>query len=355
MNRALISVSLLMFVTACATSPEGRTQLAAPKPLQGFSAVYSEFDMQMQLVTAADAPACQEAKCVADRAFDQRILMLGRRLTDSAFRQHADLYLRIPRFEFVVADKTDPGATSSAGGTVVIYRGLQSLNLDDAVLAFVLAREMSHVIAGHHDENVTASVLVAVAAQILFPALNIGGLFASGAASAAASSAASTTVGSTLATSAASFLGSRALRASYRPQQEREAEVMAMKLLADAGWAGLEVSEKMESQRSSLAEDTAWTKGFRESTLRIANMMQGPHLPEFREPIGQVVAGLPPGLPSPVASMLFEEKGTIVARLPPDLPPPIVSTLFEAKGQIVAVLPSDLPPDLPLPIVSMPF
>ncbi len=332
MIRALLPVSLLLVITACATSPEGRTQLSAPAPLQGLSAVYSEFDMQLQLVSSADSPACQEAKCVADRAFDQRILALGRRLTFAAFRQHADLYLRIPRFEFIVADKTDPGATSSAGGTVVIYRGLQDLNLDDAVLAFVLAREMSHVIAGHHDENVTASVLVAIAAQILFPALNIGGLFASGAASAAASSAASTTVGATVATSAASFLGSRALRASYRPKQEREAEVMAMKLLADAGWEGLEVNEKLESIRASLPEDTAWIQALRESSQNIARMMQGPPLPEFVEPGGQIV----------VATHF-------------DLPPPIVSTLFESKGQIVAGLTSNLPPDLPPPIVSSPF
>lgn len=370
MIRALVSLSLLMFVTACATSPEGRTQLAAPSPLQGFSAVYSEFDMQLQLVSAADSPACQEAKCVADRAFDQRMLTLGRRLTDSAFRQHAELYLRIPRFEFIVADKADPGATSSAGGTVVIYRGLQNLNLDDAVLAFVLAREMSHVIAGHHDENVTASILVAVAAQILFPALNIGGLFAGGAASAAAS----TAMEATVATSAASFLGSRALRASYRPQQVREAEVMAMKMLADAGWEGLEVSAKLESLRPSLPEDTAWIRELRESAQTIASMMQGPPLPESDEPRGQIVAGLPFDLPAPIVSTLFGVKGQIIAGLPPDLPPPTVSSLFEAKGQIVAVLPAErphpivstlfeekgqivagLPADLPLPIVSRPF
>jgi hypothetical protein len=154
MSRVLLPLFLLFLVTACATSPEGRSQLVAPAPLQGFSAVYSEFDMHLQLVTAADAPACQDAQCVADRAFDQRVLALGRRLAVSAFRQHADLYLRFPRFEFIVVDKVEPGAASSAGGTVVVYRGLQAMNLDDAALAFVLAREMSHIIAGHHDENV---------------------------------------------------------------------------------------------------------------------------------------------------------------------------------------------------------
>lgn len=301
MSRISLSVFLLFFITACATSPEGRPQLVASGPLQGFSAVYSEFDMHMQLVTAADAPACQEAQCVADRAFDQRILALGRRLAIAAFRQHADLYLRFPRFEFIVADKAEPGAASSAGGTVIVYRGLQHDNLDDAVLAFVLAREMSHVIAGHHDENVATSILVAVAAQILFPALNIGGLFASGAASAAAG----TAVQATALTSAASFVGSRAVRASYRPQQVREAEVMAMKLLAASGWDGIEVSDKLESLRPSLAEDTSWIRELRESALYIASMMQGPPPPEADEARDQIVPGLPFGLPPPIVSRPF--------------------------------------------------
>lgn len=301
MSRISLSVFLLFFITGCATSPEGRTQLMAPTPLQGFSAVYSEFDMHLQLVSAADAPACQEIQCIADRAFDQRILALGRRLAVSAFRQHADLYLRFPRFEFVVADKADSGAASSAGGTVIVYRGLQRNNLDDAVLAFVLAREMSHVIAGHHDENVATSILVAVAAQILFPALNIGGLFASGAAGAAAS----TAVEATALTSAASFLGSRAVRASYRPQQVREAEVMAMKLLAAAGWDGDEVRDKLESLRPSLSEDTGWTRELRESALYIANLMQGPPLPESDEARDQIVSGFPFDLPPPIVSRPF--------------------------------------------------
>lgn len=299
MSRVLLPLFLLFLVTACATSPEGRSQLVAPAPLQGFSAVYSEFDMHLQLVTAADAPACQDAQCVADRAFDQRVLALGRRLAVSAFRQHADLYLRFPRFEFIVVDKVEPGAASSAGGTVMVYRGLQAMNLDDAVLAFVLAREMCHIIAGHHDENVAASVLVAVAAQILFPALNIGGLFA-GSAAAAGSAA-----GATALTSGASFLGSRALRASYRPTQVREAEVMSLKLLNAAGWEGAEVSDKLESLRPTLSEEANWTRELRESALNVAGMMQGPPLPSADEARDQMISGLPFDLPPPIVSKPF--------------------------------------------------
>lgn len=278
--RRIVFPLLLSLVTACSTSPSGRMQLAPPAPLQGFSAVYSEFDMHLQLVTAAEAPACRESECVADRAFDQRILVLGERLADVAYRQHADLQLRFPRFEFVVADKADPGATSSARGTVVIFRGVQRLDLEDAALAFVLASEMCRIIAGHHDENVTASILVAVVTQILFPVLNIGALLAGSAATTAAATSAGSGVTSAALTSAASFAGTRALQAGYRPQQVREAETMAMELLAGAGWDGRQVSDQLRALRPALPEEVAWTGELRESALRIADLMQGPPVPQ---------------------------------------------------------------------------
>lgn len=307
-----LPVLLVLLVTACATSPEGRSQLVPPQPLQGFSAVYSEFDMHLQLVTATNSPACGEAECAADRAFDQRILALGRRLADVAYRQYADLYLRFPRFEFVIADKADPGAASSAGGTVIIFRGVRLLNLDDAALAFILAREMSHVIGGHHDENVTTSVLVAVAAQILLPVLNIArgaaAAFSSSAATSAAATTATTAVTTTAMASAASFAGSRALRASYRPQQVREAETMAMKLLVAAGWDGREVSDQLEALRPALPDEPDWTVELRESAQRIASLLQGPVLPATAGDAGgpdQIVPLLPPDLPPSMVSEPF--------------------------------------------------
>jgi predicted Zn-dependent protease len=197
---------------------------------------------------------------------------------------------------------------------VVIFRGVRQLNLDDAALAFILAREMSHIIAGHHDENVTTSILVAVAAQILLPVLNIARGAAAAFSSSATTSVAATTVATTTVTttamaSAASFAGSRALRASYRPQQVREAEAMAMKLLVATGWDGREVSDQLEALRPALPDEPNWTVELRESTQRIASLMQGPVLPYAPE-----AAGSPDqAAPKPLA---------------PDLPPSKISAPF---------------------------
>jgi len=309
MPRLVLSLLAAILVAACATSPEGRKQLVPPAPLQGFSAVYSEFDMQLQLVIATNAPSCREAECAADRAFDQRILVLGRRLADVAYRQYPELNLRFPRFEFIIADKADAGTASSAGGTVVIYRGVRRLDLDDTALAFVLAREMSHVIAGHHDENVTTSILVGVAAQILLPWLNVvRGAAAVFSSTAAATTAAGSALTTTAITSAASFAGSRALLASDRPQQVREAETMALKLLAAAGWDAREVSDQLEALRPALPDEPAWTQELRESSRHIASLMQGPVLPDnygAEDAPGQSAPALPSGLPPPIVVKPF--------------------------------------------------
>lgn len=294
MPNFLLPLLLVFFMTACATSPQGRSQWVAPSALQGFSAVYSELDMRLQLVTAQDAPSCSNVDCVDDHAFDQQVLALGKRLSDAAFRQYPDLISRFPRFEFIVADKAEAGSASSSGGTVVIFRGIRHLNPDDATLAFVLAREMSHVIAGHHDENVTTSILVAIATQILFPALNIV-RGAAAVSSSAASSAASSALTTTAVTSAASFAGARVLRASERPQQVQEAEAMAMALLAAAGWDAREVTDQLEVLPAKASDESEWTKELRESSMRVASAMQGPVLPDdvAPAPLGQIATLLP--------------------------------------------------------------
>ncbi len=305
MPAFLLPLLLVFFVTACATSPGGRSQLVAPSALQGFSAVYSELDMRLQLVTAEDAPSCSDVDCVDDRAFDQQVLVLGKRLADAAYRQYPDLISRFPHFEFIVADKAEAGSASSAGGTVVVFRGIRNLNPDDATLAFVLAREMSHVIAGHHDENVTTSVLVAIATQILFPALNIV-RGAAAISSSAATSAASSALTTTAVTSVASFAGARVLRASDRPLQVQEAETMAMSLLSAAGWSGREVTDQLEALPPETAEEPDWTEELRDSSARVASAMQGPVLPDVLAPAPQVqIATLLPELPPALVSRPF--------------------------------------------------
>ena len=253
-----------MALGACAASPtNGRLQMAAPTSL---SAVYSEMDMRLSLVTEADTSSpCAGAECELDRAFDRSVLRLGTRLAQSAFQSYPDLAKRFDKFEFIIAEKSSPGSVSSAAGTVVVFRGVQKLHLGDEALAFLIAREMGHVIGGHHDENTATSILFSVLASVFMPMTNIIN------GSAALTQTASASAMSTAAASAASFIGSKITIASYKSDQSREADAIALNLLGRLGWDKSDVADALLAS-AKIINDDSWSQDFRASSDRVIKL-----------------------------------------------------------------------------------
>jgi Zn-dependent protease with chaperone function len=267
---------------ACSSSPYGRSQFTVP---QQVSEVYSEVNMRLHLATTADARyQCAESECDASKDFEMRVARLGERLADQAFELYPDLHERIGRFEFLSSDKAEPGTTSNASGTVVVFGGTRVLELSDPALAFILVREMGHVIGRHHNENTATSIIVSVLAQVLLP---MTGLLRSlallpGASTAAAASAttATATTGSvaaaTATATAASFLGSRAVIASYWPQQLAEADTIALTVLARLGYDPRATADALAEAERYLAGDGRWPRDLRASAGHVAQIAQGP-------------------------------------------------------------------------------
>jgi len=254
-----------MLLGACATSPQGRMQVTVPSSV---SAVHSEMGMRLNLAAAADAlSSCVGVECRLDRAFDQRVQRLGTRLAQSAFEIYPDLTERFSQFEFVVAEKAEPGSASSAVGTVVIFRGVQKLRLDEEALAFLIAREMGHVISRHHDEDSATSILFSIAAQVLLPVTNL----IRGSA-ALIQTASATATASTLST-AASFVGSRIVIESYKLDQLREADVVALDLLASLGWNRGDVADALAASTQVIGDDR-WSKDLRVSAREVGGLTE---------------------------------------------------------------------------------
>lgn len=228
--RIFLVLALAALTPNCTTSPyTGRTQLTAPEPV---SVVYSELNMQLALVTAQIKPAASDAT----DAFEQRVARVGAQLAEQAFSQFPGLHQRFERFEFIIADKAELGTVSNAAGRVAILRPVAALAPTDAALAFVLAREMGHVIGDHHGENTGAGLVISGLALILLPvtgiASAIGSLFApAGTAAAASSTTGTATAAANAATSAVSFVGSKLIVRTYRESQVEEADMLALQLL----------------------------------------------------------------------------------------------------------------------------
>lgn len=240
-------------------------QMTAPGSV---STVYSEANMQLSLVTAANAEApCSGAECELDRAFDQRVLQLGSRLAQAAFEAYPDLAGRLGGFEFIIAEKTDAGCLSSAAGRVILFRGVQKLQLDEQTLGFLIAREMGHVIGHHHDENAATGIWFSVLAAVFMPVTSI----ISG--SAALTQSAAT---STAASSAASFIGSRITIASYKQDQLREADAIALNLLERMGWRRSDVAAALVASARVMGGDT-WSEDLRASAADVASQVAAPN------------------------------------------------------------------------------
>ena len=258
----LLPVIAIVALNACSTSPQGRNQLSPAAPVIN---IYSDVDMRVHLATMANA-TCLGAECALNREFDQQVQQLGARLARLAYDAHPDLIKRIGQFDFVVAEKEKPGAASNASGTIVIFRGVQQLHLDEEALAFLIAREMGHVICGHHDKNSSVKILVSVLASVLFPALN---LFNGSAALAQATSATSATTFA--ASSATSYLGSEVVVASIKPGQLSEADAVALDLLAGLGWNKHDVAGILVACTQVDGDDT-WAKDFRNSVNNVKSL-----------------------------------------------------------------------------------
>jgi len=261
-TRVWFAVLASILLGACATSPQGRMQVTVPSSL---SAVHSEMGMHVNLASKADIPApCAGMECRLDRAFDQRVQRLGTRLAQSAFEIYPDLTERYSQFEFVIAEKAEPGSASCATGTVVIFRGVQKLRLDEEALAFLIAREMGHVISRHHDENSATSILFSIAAQVLFPVANLirgsVALIQSASAMAAASS-------------AASFVGSRIVIESYKLDQLHEADAVALELLASLGWNRGEIADALATSTQVVGDDR-WLNDLRVSARGVVGLAE---------------------------------------------------------------------------------
>lgn len=293
--RALIGLfAVCSLLGACSTSPYGRSQLVVPQTL---SAAYSEVNMRLQLVTTADARyQCAESECDASKEFELRIARLGERLADRAFEIYPDLRERIGRFEFVIADKAESGTTSNDSGTVVIFGGTRALELSDPALAFVLAREMGHVIGQHHNENAATKIIASVLVQVLLPMSGIMRSLSllpgvSSAATASATTATASSGAAAMATAAtASFLGSKVLIASYWPKQLSEADTIALTILARIGYDPRETADALAATEQRL-DDSSWPRDLRASSAHVAQLAQGPR-PD-RERLSQLAGSAP--------------------------------------------------------------
>ena len=244
----LVAAALL---SACAsTTPGGRSQLVVPEPI---SSLYSSLDLNLTLVSLAPvATSCVGIQCQVDKGFERQVARLGTRLAEAAYEAHPELRERIPRFNFMVAEKIEGGSSSDASGTIVIYRGVRQAPLEEEALAWLIANEMGHVIAGHHDEKSAATIISSLVAQVLFAPAGL----ARGVAF--------------IASSTASALGKEFITTGNIPAQRKEADAIALDLLSRQGWSDRQIADSLLDYSNRLGGDP-WAEEVKRTTARLGN------------------------------------------------------------------------------------
>ncbi len=206
---------LSALLSGCAAHPiTGRNQILVLPVIQ---AAHAEVGFALSALGAGAQRIAGASSCEADcgktanlAAFAGRVWAIGAKLDGAARDLAPDLFARIDGFEIELNGALGAGSGSSAGGRIALGEGLAALEPTDTVIAFLLAREMAHVIARHAEEN-SGAALAFSALGLLLPGFNVVARFI------------------------ATTVASSALKESWAAQQMREADEIALDLLARAG------------------------------------------------------------------------------------------------------------------------
>lgn len=203
-RSAFLAASVALLVAACATttSPTGRRQMVGGVSQQQLDQMGEQAFTQMKAQKAQTTDARQRAyaTCV--------VTAIVRELPAQWQQQY--------RWESAVFVDANPNAFALPGGKVGLHTGIFTVARNQDQLAGVVAHEIGHVVANHHNERITrqlgAEALVGVAGALA--GNNYGQLVTQG--------------GSILAQTGFLLPGSR--------EQESEADVVGQQLMARAGF-----------------------------------------------------------------------------------------------------------------------
>lgn len=246
-QKFFVAVAYLS-MAGCATAPTGDRVRIIDIPL---ASAYSDIAFTMTTGSRQSVACDENTSCPtqSDRdaaiRFALQVQRLAGALQNGAQHLYPDLAQRVPeladsRFDVYVVKGDLPGSASSANGRIVLNTALGAWHSYDEWLAFVIAREMGHVIARHHPENSAASITTSVIMNILVP-------------------------GSGLLKSVICAGGSRVAAISQRDVQALEADAIALGLLEAAGFRRRDVSLSLRIA-PALPDDGLWSKNFRKSS-----------------------------------------------------------------------------------------
>ncbi len=242
----LFVVVAAMSMAGCASGPADSARFTDLPLASAYSNLsYSVMSGSREGASCVAGASCQtQSDGTVDVRFIQQVQRVADTLQKGAQKLYPDLAQRVPklangRFDVYVVEGGEPGSASSGNGRIVLTSALGYWQSYEEWLAFVIAREMGHVIAQHNSQNTSNSIVATVIMNVIVP-------------------------GSSLLKNVASASGSSIASTRNRDEQVREADAIAFALLEASGYHLRTVSRSL--MRAPVMPDVGlWASDFRNS------------------------------------------------------------------------------------------
>ncbi len=152
---AIITVGLLF---SCATNPlTGKKSLNFVSNSELFPSSFQQYGAFLK-----------ENKVISGTADAKRVENVGMKIKAAAEKYLNSIgqteYLKDYRWEYKLVDSKDVNAWCMPGGKIVVYSGILPITKDDAGLATVMGHEVSHALANHGAQRMSAAQLQQIGA-----------------------------------------------------------------------------------------------------------------------------------------------------------------------------------------------
>ncbi len=160
MLRRSAAIIFLLALTACATSPTGRTQFMLMPPEMAISESRQAYVATLRQLT-------ESGEFLSDPATAERVERITGRLVAAA----VNAWPHTAGWEWSVALIDEPDTVNAwcmAGGRMALYSGmLHKLDLTDDEIAHVMGHEISHAIANHSAEQMSLAIVQGLAIAVV--------------------------------------------------------------------------------------------------------------------------------------------------------------------------------------------
>ncbi len=162
MKKYALLLSFIIFLFySCATSPlTGKKTFNVVPNDQLFPSSFQQYGTFLK-----------ENKVITGTAEARKVEAIGMKIKAAAERYLTSLgqpeYLKDYRWEYKLVDDKAVNAWCMPGGKIVVYSGILPITKDDAGLATVMGHEVSHALANHGAQRMSASQLQQVGGGVL--------------------------------------------------------------------------------------------------------------------------------------------------------------------------------------------